>query len=112
MSKELNEMTVRDVLELKEYQRQMGQVMVGEVFNQNRAAQEAKKQGARLARTPLDNLRDKGVWTADKMVDLYGSVLNKTLLGFGATERAYIQLVGFEAFRRTLDKLKAEQKTE
>lgn len=108
----LKEMTVCDVLQLAEYKSQMEQVMAGEEFNQSRAAQKAANQGARLARTPLDNLREKNVWNADTMIDLYGSALNKTLIGFSANERAYIMLVGFEAFSRTVKKLEAEQKKE
>ena len=103
---DLKEMKVRDVLQLEEFKRQLEDVMSGEVANQNKAAYDASKAGARLSRTPLDRLREKGAWETDKMIDYFANVLNKSLIGFGAGERLYIHLVGMEAFKRTMAKLK------
>ena len=110
MSKELKEMTVRDVLMLDEFKRQMLQVMDGEMAAQEKAAYNASKQGARISRTPQDRLRERKVWEPDLMVEYFGSVLNKSLIGFSAAEREYIYLVGMEAFRRTMKKLQEQEK--
>ena len=106
---DLKEMKVRDVLQLEEFRRQLEDVMSGEVANQNKAAYDASKAGARLSRTPLDRLREKGAWETDKMIDYFANVLNKSLIGFGAGERLYIHLVGMEAFKRTMAKLKEKE---
>lgn len=110
MEKELKDMTVREVLLLDEFVNQLQQVMDGEVFNQERAAQEAKKQGCRLGRTPLDRLREKQVWQVEQVRDFFGATLNKSLVGFGAEERNYIYLVGMAAFKRTVTKLQKQEK--
>ena len=98
-------MTVRDVLMLDEFRAQMLQVMDGEYDHQRRAAAEARKNGCRINRTPLDSLRERDVWHADEMIEYFGSVLNKSLIGFSAAEREYISLVGMAAFKRTMQKL-------
>ena len=106
---DLKEMKVRDVLQLEEFKRQLEDVMSGEVENQNKAAYDASKAGARLSRTPLDRLREKGAWDVESMTDYFANVLNKSLIGFGAGERQYIYLVGMEAFKRTMKKLKEKE---
>ena len=107
---ELKDMKVRDVLELDEFKSQLRQVMDGEEFNQERAASEARHNGARLARTPLDRLKDRGAWDVDSMIDYFANVLNKSLIGFSAGEREYIYLVGMAAFNRTMKKLQDKEK--
>lgn len=112
MSKKLKELTVRDVLLMDEFRVQMSQVMDGEVFNQRKALEAAKAQGCTINRTPLDRLRDRGVWEPETMIEYFGSVLNKSLIGFSATERQYIYLVGMAAFKRTMQKLQDQEKTD
>ena len=102
-------MTVREVLMTDEYRDEVERVMEGEVFRQDKAAAEARRQGARISRTPLDSLREKGAWEAEKMVNYYGCILDKSLVGFGATERAYIAIVCFEAFRRVIKRHKEQE---
>ena len=112
MEKELKEMTVRDVLLQPEYLEQLQEVMDGEVWNQQKAGAEARKQELRIGRTPLDRLREAEVWEAENIRDYFGAVLNKSLVGFGAAEREYINLVGMAAFRRTVVKLKEKESPE
>lgn len=102
---ELSKLKVGDVLALPEFRHYLQEVMNGEEFSQNQAAFEASKKGARLGRTPLDNLRDKQAWNVEKLPEYFGSVLNKSLIGFSASERDYIYLVGMAAFNRTMQKL-------
>jgi len=107
--KSIKEMTVREVLMTGEYRDEVQRVMDGEVFRQDKAAAEARKQKARLNRTPLDSLLEKGAWEAEKMTDYYACILDKSLVGFGATERAYIEMVCFEAFRRVIQRYKEQE---
>ena len=102
---ELKDMTVRDVLQLDLFKEQMQRVMDQEVGSQEKAAVNAHRQGARINRTPLDRLRERKAWDAEQMVEFFGSVLNKSLIGFSAVEREYIRLVGMEAFNRTIKTL-------
>ena len=103
--KSIKDMTVRDVLMTDLYRDYVRNVMEGEVAQQEKSAAAARAQHTRIGRTPLDNLRAKDVWDADKMVNCYGSILDKTLIGFSATERAYIEMVCIEAFRRCVRKM-------
>lgn len=70
----------------------------------------ALEQGM-LKRTPLDSLREKGVFNAGKLVGLFSSVLDKKLIGFSAVERQYIHSLGMVAFARVMVKLQKEAET-
>ena len=99
---DLNKMTAREVLESEKFMEKMRSVMELEVFGQWKAAMEAVRLGTRICRTPLDSLRERGVWVPEQMVELYRAVACKALIGFSSSERRYIRLVGMEAYRLTL----------
>ena len=99
---ELNRMTAREVLESEKYLEKMRSVMELEAVRQRQAAMEARRQGMRINRTPLDSLRERGVWVPEQMVELYRAVICKALTGFSSSERTYIMMVGMEAYRLTL----------
>ena len=99
---EMNRMTAREVLESEKFMEKMRSVMELEVAGLRTAAMEARRMGARISRTPLDSLRDRGVWVPEQMVELYMAVICKALVGFSSSERRYIRLVGMEAYRLTL----------
>lgn len=107
---ELKDMKVKDVLQMDEFLAEMQQVMDIEAGSQEKAAVNAHRQGARISRTPLDRLRERKVWDAGQMADLFGAVLGKSLIGFSASDRQYIYLVGMEAFKRTMQKLQEKEK--
>ena len=109
-NKELKELKVRDVLMMDEFRVQISQVMEAEVFNQSKAEKEARAKGCRINRTPLDRLCARKVWEPETMIEYFGSVLNKSLIGFSAAERDYIYLVGMAAFKRTMQKLQEAEK--
>jgi hypothetical protein len=54
----------------------------------------------------LDSLRAKGVFNADKLIELYEAILHKSLLGFSSAERRYIESIALVALGRTLESLR------
>ena len=97
---ELEKLKVKDVIAMPDFIEELKrQVDLEESSNT-----EALKKG-RLKRTPLDSLRDKGVFNAEKLAQLFESILKKTLLGFGANERQYIYSLCMLAFSRVMVKL-------
>lgn len=110
--KSLKELTVRDVLTMPLFEKKMQEVIDGEVFSHRKAQTEAMTKGLLLQRVPLDRLRERDLLHGDKMVDLYGAVLDKSLIGFSASEREYIYQIGKEAFMRTMYKLKEMEEKE
>lgn len=109
-NKELKDMTVREVIMMPRFVKYMKEVIDGEVFNQRQAQTEAITKGMMLKRTPLDSLRDRGMLDAERMVDLYGAILDKSMIGFSAAERGYIYLIGMTAFKRLMVRLQEEEK--
>lgn len=104
---EFKKMTVADVLATDLFRDKVGEVMDSEAEAQRRAMAQAKERGARISRSPIDGMRDMGVWDAETVARLYGACLSKTLVGFSSTLRAYIMLIGFEAYKRTINKMQA-----
>ena len=102
---ELSQLKVKDVLRMDAFKEELRRQIALEEDSHT----EALKKG-RLKRTPLDSLRDKGVFNADKMVDLFENILNKSLVGFGANERQYIHSLGMLAFARVMVSLQKEAK--
>lgn len=99
---ELQTLTVRDVLQRQEFKDYVQAVMDMEIGHREKMLRKAAEDKARLCRTPLDNLQDKGVWNAESIVDYFGAILNKSCIGLSASERQYIYLVGMNAFNRTM----------
>jgi len=109
---ELAKLTVKDVIRMDAFKVELEKQLDLEQDNQTKEVKRAATMGCRLKRTPLDSLRDKGVFNAERMADLFESVLNKSLLGFGANERQYIHNLGMLAFARVMTKLQKEAEPE
>ena len=110
MEKKLNEMTVRDVITMPMFAKYVGDVIEGELSYHRNAKLEALSRGMILHRSAIDSLQERGVLDAEKMVDLFGSVLDKSLIGFSQSEREYIEFIGILAFKRYMLKLYEEEK--
>lgn len=98
---ELKKMTVKEVIELPEFLEEM-KVQV-KIEQDTHTAEIAR---GRLRRTPIDAIREKGVLCAEKMVELFASVVAKTLEGYSSSERQYIYGVGMLCFGRVLNRLR------
>ena len=110
MEKKLNEMTVRDVITMPMFAKYVGDVIDGELSCHRKVKLEAISRGMRLHRMAIDSLQERGVLEAEKMVDLFGAVLDKSLVGFSQSEREYIYFIGILAFKRYMLKLYEEEK--
>lgn len=103
-------MTVGDIIRLPEFMEKLKYVIDGEVSNQRKAMTEAVTRGMRLQRTPLDSLRERCVLEAEKIAELWEAIICKRLIGFSAGERNYIDLLGLTAYKRTVIKLREDEK--
>lgn len=101
----LKEMKVADVLMTEEYAKEMKMEMEWRQDLQTRAI---GKFGA-VRRTPLDRLRERGVYNPELMVQMYGLILQKRLDGFARMERDYIEDIGRRAYVRTIEVLKRKE---
>lgn len=101
--KELKALRVKDVIDMPLFKEQMAvQVRIEE-----KTQTEAIMYGNML-RTPLDALREKGLFCAERMVELFAAVVNKSLIGFSSSERQYIYGVGMLCFGRVLQRLREQ----
>lgn len=106
--KELDALTIGDVIAMPEFEKEMARQIEMERDSYDEQCRKAVQQKMRLKRFPLMTLLDKGVFHADKMVELYAMCLDKRLVGFSSAERQYIEGIGLVAFGRVIDKLKKE----
>lgn len=98
---DIKKLKVSEVLAMPEFREQMAR----QIEIEEDAHTKAIRQG-RLNRMPIDRLRDRGVFNADTMVQLYTAVVGKSLVGFSADEREYISRIGLVCFGRVLNGLK------
>lgn len=106
MKKKLEEMTVRELLMTDEFVRTLGEVIENERQSFREVRYKAYKEGRRLQRNPIDRLEERGVFNTEDMQSLYAMVVAKCLTGYSASERNYIELVGRQAYRVTIQKLR------
>ena len=102
---ELKEMKVADVLQSEEFAQEMESEMEWRQDLQTRAI---GKFGM-IRRTPLDRLRERGVYKPELMVQMYGLVLQKRLWDFSRAEREYIVSIGKAAYIRTIERMKGKE---
>ena len=98
---EIKQLKVRDVVAMPEFLEEMERQVEVEQDSQTAAI-----KSGRYMRTPLDRLRERGVFTGEKLVQLYEAVLGKTLIGYSASEREYISRMGLVCFGRVLARLR------
>ena len=104
---ELKWITLGEVIHMDEFRKEMEWQVSVEENAQTKAIEKGYYN-----RTPLDSLRAKGVFNADKLIELYEAILHKSLLGFSSAERKYIESIVLVALGRTLQSLRdtAEEK--
>ena len=102
---ELKWLTLGEVIHMDEFRKEMEWQVSVEERTQTKAIQQGY-----VNRTPLDSLRAKGVFNADKLIELYEAILNKSLLGFSSTERQYIERIALVVLGRVLKSLRKPAK--
>ena len=105
---EIKKLKVKDIIRMEEFAKEMSRQISIEEGSREEALGEARLRKARLQRTPVDSLIEKGVFNTDRMVDAFEKELEKALIGFSSMERQYIHGVGMVCFGRVLAKLKEE----
>lgn len=98
---EIKKLTVRDVVTMPEFKEEMERQIAIEEDSHT-----ANIVEMRLKRTPLDSLRERGSFKAEKLVQLFTAILKNSLLGFSANEREYIYRMGLVCFGRVLARLR------
>ena len=101
---DIRTMTIEQLLDSEQYERELIQQIEIETKHHDKMAREAFASGLRLQRAPIQTLREKGVFDAENVRDIYKRIVCKTLVGFSAAEREYIKNVCLMAYWRTIEK--------
>ena len=104
-NEELQKLTVRQVIEMPEFEAEL-KLQLG---LEEKSHTEALLRG-RLKRTPLDSLRDNKVFDVEHIRAAFMAALDKSLIGFSSMERQYIHSLGMLAFSRVITKLQQQVK--
>ena len=102
----IEKMTVKDVITSDVFREEVQRQMRIE----ERSQTDAIARLGRLNRTPLDRLRERGDFRVERIIELYTALISKTLLGYSAAERTYINNVCLLAMQRTLQRLEEKEK--
>ena len=103
---DLRKMTVEEVLDSVDFERELIKQIENETNHHNEMAKQAFYSGMRLQRAPIQSLIDKGVFDAENVRDIYKHIICKTLNGFSAAEREYIKNVCMMAYWRVVEQNK------
>lgn len=106
---EIMKLTVGDVIGMDEFAEEMKVAVSMEQNAHSMAIMDAKNRGMVLKRLPIDALRDKGVMDGVTLTELFAAVIDKSLVGFSATERQYIWNLGMLCFGRVLKRLRERE---
>lgn len=98
---ELNAIKVKDIIRMPEFKKAIELQMAIE----EKTHTEAILSG-QYKRTPLDNIRERGLFEADKIKELFEGILNKSVIGLSSREREYVYGIGFAAYCKVITKLK------
>lgn len=105
---DLRNMTVEQVLDSVDFERELIKQIENETKHHDQMARQAFVSGLRLQRAPIQTLKEKGVFDAENVRDIYKHIICKTLQGFSAAEREYIKNVCMMAYWRVVDSYKRE----
>ena len=99
-------MSVEQLLDSPEYLKELQLQIDMETDHHDTMAREAFSSGQRLQRAPIARLREREVFNAEDMKELYKRMICKQLNGFSSSEREYIKQVCMMAYWRVVQKNK------
>lgn len=105
-----SKMTIEQLLDSEPFEHELIQQIEMEEAHHDKMAREAFKSGLRLQRAPITTLREKGIFDAENIRDIYKRIICKTLKGFSAAEREYIKSLCMMAYWRVVEKHKKQKK--
>ena len=103
---DLKQMTIEQLLDSVAFERELIQQIDMEAKHHDDMSRQAFTSGMRLQRAPIATLREKGIFDAENIRDIYKRIVCKTLVGFSAAEREYIKNLCMMAYWRVVEKHK------
>ena len=106
----LREMTIEQLLDSEPFERELIRQIEMETQHHDKMARQAFVSGLRLQRAPIASLRERGIFDAENIRDIYKHIVCKTLKGFSAAEREYIKNLCMMAYWRVIEEYKQAKK--
>lgn len=106
----LREMTIEQLLDSEPFELELIRQIEMETQHHDKMARQAFASGLRLQRAPIASLREKGIFDAENIRDIYKHIVCKTLKGFSAAEREYIKNLCMMAYWRVIEEYKQAKK--
>jgi hypothetical protein len=106
----LREMTIEQLLDSEPFERELIRQIEMETQHHDKMARQAFVSGLRLQRAPIVSLREKGIFDAENIRDIYKHIVCKTLKGFSAAEREYIKNLCMMSYWRVIEEYKQAKK--
>lgn len=107
---DLRNMTIEQLLDSEPFERELIRQIEMETQHHDEMARQAFASGLRLQRAPITTLREKGIFDAENIRDIYKHIICKTLQGFSAAEREYIKNLCMMAYWRVVEAYKREKR--
>ena len=107
---DLRNMTIEQLLDSEPFERELIRQIEMETQHHDEMARQAFASGLRFQRAPITTLREKGIFDAENIRDIYKHIICKTLNGFSAAEREYIKNLCMMAYWRVVEAYKRDKR--
>lgn len=106
---DLSKAAIEQLLDSEMFERELIRQIDMETQHHDEMARQAFASGLRLQRAPITTLREKGIFDAENIRDIYKRIVCKTLVGFSAAEREYIKNLCMMAYWRVVEACKKQK---
>lgn len=102
--KNVKEMTIADVLETPEWQKNVSKIIEQIEKMRLKAANAARKADRKLKANPTDRIIEKDLLNVEKITELYTEILEKRCK-LSSIERTVVFAIGMDAYNKTMKEL-------
>lgn len=107
---EVKEMTIADVLKTPLFFENVKRQLTSLWNDREKARKDATRNNTRLRAHVIDRMHNAGNWEPGNFTVIFARCLDKVLTGYSASERDFIRATGMAAFKKTMEKLIADEK--
>lgn len=104
------DLSIADVLKMNLFFDNLKTLLSDLWKDRENARQKATRDNMKLRAHVIDRMHNAGDWEPGNFTVIFARCLDKVLTGYSASERGFIRATGMAAFKKTMEKLIADEK--
>lgn len=105
------DLSIADVLKMNLFFDNLKTLLSDLWKDRENARQKATRDNMKLRAHVIDRMHNAGDWEPGNFTVIFARCLDKVLTGYSASERGFIRATGMAAFKKTMEKLIADEKS-